>query len=152
MRVGYYWPNLFKDAHAWARKCKQCVLFARKERLVALPLHPILVDQPFLKLGIDFVAPINPNSNVGNRWIFTATDNFTRWKEAIALWEAKESSFLNFCDELATRFGVPESIIFDNVLAFVGARTTEWALKNGVYLALPQIVILEIMVWLKAPI
>jgi hypothetical protein len=24
LRVGYYWPTLFMDAHAYARKCKSC--------------------------------------------------------------------------------------------------------------------------------
>ena len=24
LRVGYYWPTLFKDAHAYVRKCDTC--------------------------------------------------------------------------------------------------------------------------------
>ena len=38
MKVGYYWPNVFKDAHFWVRKCKKCEIFDGKEKLVALPL------------------------------------------------------------------------------------------------------------------
>lgn len=46
----------------------------------------------------------------------------------LALIEANENFVLNFYDELATRFGVPKFIIVDNALAFVWARTTNWAL------------------------
>ena len=28
MRAGYYWPTLFRDAHAYVRKCIQCQKFA----------------------------------------------------------------------------------------------------------------------------
>lgn len=86
------------------------------------------------EITIDFVGPINPNSNAGHKWILTATNYFTRWMEAVALREANENSVLNFYDELATRFGVPESIISDNALAFFGVKTTDWALGNDVYL------------------
>lgn len=60
-RAGFYWPTLFKDTHSWVRKCGKCAMFVGKERLVAFPLHPILVEQPFARWGIDFIGPINPN-------------------------------------------------------------------------------------------
>jgi transposase InsO family protein len=134
LRAGYYWPDLFKDAYAWARKCEKCALFAGKERLAALPLHPIIVEQPFMRWGIDFVGPINPSSSAGHKWILTATDYFTRWTEAVALREASENVLLSFYEDLITRFGVPKSLISDNALAFVGSKVTEWALRSGVYL------------------
>ena len=49
MKAGYYWPSVFKDAHLWVRKCKQCAIFAGKEKLSAMPLQPIQVEQPFMK-------------------------------------------------------------------------------------------------------
>jgi len=99
-----------------------------------LPLHPIQVEQPFMRWGIDFIGPINPPSSAGHRWILTATDYFTRWTEAVALKESNESVVLNFYCDLVSRFGVPESIISDNALAFVGLRIIDWAVKNGIYL------------------
>lgn len=65
MKGGYYWPSLFKDAHSWVRKCKECAIFAVKEKLAALPLQPIQVEQPFMKWGLDFIGVINPPSCVG---------------------------------------------------------------------------------------
>ena len=35
-----------------------CLL--EKERLPALPLQPIKIEQPFQKWGVDFIGPINP--------------------------------------------------------------------------------------------
>ncbi|KAH9322579.1 hypothetical protein KI387_017218, partial [Taxus chinensis] len=37
MQVGYYWLNLFKDAHLWVRKCKECALFAGKTEVGSSP-------------------------------------------------------------------------------------------------------------------
>ncbi|XP_057852363.1 uncharacterized protein LOC131062675 [Cryptomeria japonica] len=87
-----------------------------------------------MKWGIDFIGTINPPSSVGHRWVITATDYFTRWTEAVALKESNESASLNFYDDLVTRFGVPESIISDNALVFVGLRVSDSAVKNGIYL------------------
>ncbi|KAH9308369.1 hypothetical protein KI387_036280, partial [Taxus chinensis] len=106
-----------------------------KERLAALPLHPISVDQPFMQWGLDFIGVINPNSSQGHKWILTATDYFTKWTEAVALKEANESSILDFYEGIVTRFGIPATIISDNALAFIGSKVTEWAVKNGIYLS-----------------
>ena len=47
MRVGYYWPTLFSDAHKYVRRCEKCAFFSGKQRLATLPLHPIQIDQTF---------------------------------------------------------------------------------------------------------
>ena len=134
MKVDYYWLDVFKDAHAWVRKCKNYAIFARKEKLVALPLQPIQVDQPFMKWGLDYIGAINPPSSAGHRWVLMATNYFTKWTEAIALKDANVSVVLNFYEDLVCRFGVPDSIISDNTLAFVRNKISEWVVEQGIYL------------------
>ena len=63
LRVGYYWPNMFKDAHAHARKCEICQVNAGKERRPAFLLQPITIENPFEQWGLDVVGEINPNSS-----------------------------------------------------------------------------------------
>ena len=47
LRAGYYWPTLFKDAHAHARKCEICQVNAGRERRLAFPLQHITIENPF---------------------------------------------------------------------------------------------------------
>ena len=85
MRVGYYWPSLFHDCHRYLRKCEKCAFFSSKQKLAALPLHPIQVDQPFAQWGLDFIGPINPPSSSSHKWILATIDYFTRWTKVVAL-------------------------------------------------------------------
>ena len=48
-------------------------------------LHPIAVHSPWFHVGIDFVGPISPSSESGNRYILTLSDYFSKWVEAVAL-------------------------------------------------------------------
>ena len=48
-------------------------------------LHPVPVHSPWHHVGIDFVGPISPASNSGNKYILTLSDYFTKWVEAVAL-------------------------------------------------------------------
>jgi hypothetical protein len=135
MRAGYYWPTLFCDAHRHVRRCTQCAFFSGKQRLAALPLHPIQVDQPFTQWGLDFIGPINPPSSAGHKWILATTDYFTRWTEAVALKDATEPSVVEFLEEIATRFGAPSTIISDNAKSFIGSGICSWAVDRNVYLS-----------------
>ena len=47
LRADYYWPTLFKDAHAYTRNCKTCQISVGKERMAAIPLHPVTISRPF---------------------------------------------------------------------------------------------------------
>ncbi|XP_059066329.1 uncharacterized protein LOC131857648 [Cryptomeria japonica] len=134
MRVGYYWPDLFKDAHSWVRKCEKCSLFVGKQRLATLPLQPIEFEQCFAKWGLDFIGPINLPSSACHKWILIATDYFKKWTEAVPLKEANETFILNFYQDLVSRFGTPKSIISDNALAFIGLRVLDWSVKHNIYL------------------
>lgn len=60
--------------------------------------------------------------------MITIIDYFIKWTEVVVLKEENEYG-LNFYKELIARFGVPKSIILDNVLSFVGTRITDYAIK-----------------------
>lgn len=85
LREGYYWPTLFKDAHAHARKCQICQVNAGRERRLAFPLQPITIENPFEQWGLDVVGEINLNSSKLHKYILTTTDYFSKWTEAIPL-------------------------------------------------------------------
>jgi hypothetical protein len=59
LRVGYYWPTLFKYDHVYSRSCKACQNIEGREFKVSLPLHPVVVEEPFEKWGLDIIGEIN---------------------------------------------------------------------------------------------
>ena len=59
LRVGYYWTTLFKYAHAYARKCQNFQVNAGRERMFALPVQPVTVQNPFEQWGLDVVGEVN---------------------------------------------------------------------------------------------
>ena len=77
-REGYYWPTLFKDAHAHAWKCQICQVNACKERRPTLPLQPVTIENPFKQWGLDVVREINLNSLKLHKYILIATDYFSK--------------------------------------------------------------------------
>lgn len=65
--------------------CHKCQIFDGKRKILPLPLHPITVEAPFQKWGLDFIVEIHPTSSAQHKWILIATDYFTKWIEAIPL-------------------------------------------------------------------
>ena len=47
LRAGYYWPTLFRDAHALCRKCIICQKASGRLQKPAFPLQPVSVDSLF---------------------------------------------------------------------------------------------------------
>ena len=48
-------------------------------------LHPIPIRSPWYHSGMDFIGPISPPSEKGNRYILTISDYFTKYAWAKAL-------------------------------------------------------------------
>ena len=82
-----------------------------------------------MKWGLDFIGLINPPSSARHKWVLIVTDYFTKWIEAVPLKDANESAILGFYEDLVCRFGVPDFIISDNALAFVGNKIAKWVVK-----------------------
>ena len=120
MRSSYYWHTLFSNSHKYVRRCEKCAFFSSKQKVAALPLHPIQVDQPFSQWGLDFIGPINPPSNAGHKWKLPTIDYFTRWIEALSLKDATKNLVVEFLDGIVTRFGAPSTIISYNAKSFIG--------------------------------
>ena len=47
LRFGYYWPTLFKDAHAHVRKCDTCQSSSGRQAKATGPLKPVIISEPF---------------------------------------------------------------------------------------------------------
>ena len=48
-------------------------------------LHPVPIKSPWFHIGMDFIGPISPISEKGNRYILTISDYFTKYAWAKAL-------------------------------------------------------------------
>jgi hypothetical protein len=135
LRAGYYWPTLFKDAHAYSRSCEACQKVAGREHKATFPLQPVAVEEPFEQWGLDIIGEINPHSSKQHRYILTATDYFTCWIEAIPLVKVNEEVVINFLEQhIITRFGIPNSLVFDNATYFSSLKLSEYALEKGIIL------------------
>ena len=115
LRITYYWPTLFKDAHVYARKCKVFQVNAGKERIPAFPSHLVIVENLFEQWGLDIVGEINPNYSKLHKYILTTTDYFTRWTDTIPLKNVNDNKIIQFLEHnIITKFGVPNSLVFYN--------------------------------------
>jgi hypothetical protein len=97
------------------------------------PLQPVIIEHPFQQWGLDVIGEINPNSSQLHKYILTTIDYFTRWMEAIPLKEINENQVISFLDSfIITRFGIPESLVFDNAKYFSSLKLTEYALDKNI--------------------
>lgn len=96
MRAGFYWPTLFKDAHACARKCLVCRRCTDRVRRSAAPLHPVVVTEPFQQWGLDIIGEIFLHSSKQDRYILTITNYFMRWTKEVLLKQVNNQEVINF--------------------------------------------------------
>jgi hypothetical protein len=78
----------------------------------------MVVSGPFQQWGLDFIGEIHPTSSGQNRWIFTATDYFTKWIESIPTRSASHKVIIIFLEDIMSIFGCPSRIVTDNVASF----------------------------------
>ena len=55
LRVGYFWPSIFKDCVNAVNKCHPYQVFARNMHSHPTPLHLIITIGPFTKWEVDFM-------------------------------------------------------------------------------------------------
>ncbi|XP_075084858.1 uncharacterized protein LOC142168097 [Nicotiana tabacum] len=128
----FYWPILFKDAHAFVKKCVICQRTGTISRRHEMPLKGIYEVEIFDVWGIDFMGLFS--SSNGHRYILLAVDYVSKWAEVVALSTNDAKVVVNFVKKnILTRFGTPGALISDrgthfcnkflgNLLANYGVR------------------------------
>ena len=95
--------------------------------MLPLPLKPIKFETHFQQWGLDFIGEINLNSSGQHKWIFIATDYFTKWVEAIPTRVTTYTIIIKFLEEnILAIFGCPRNIIVDNAQSFKSTKLVKF--------------------------
>jgi hypothetical protein len=123
-----YWPTILEDCFEYYKVCQDCQRFGNIQRVPASALNPIIKPWPFRGWGIDLIGQINPPSRKGHKFVFLATDYFTKWVEAIPLKKVTSKNKIEFVKEhIIYRFGIPQTITTDQGAQFVSLEFREFA-------------------------
>ena len=103
-----------KDISLYIQSCTTCQRVNNRMERPAHSLHPIEVNSPWHRIGIDLIGPL-PLTTSGNSYIVTCSDYFTKWPEAAAM----AATVAKFLYQLITRHGNPTIIQSDQGREFV---------------------------------
>ena len=81
-KSGFFWPTLFKDAHAYVMSCDQCQRVGNISRRHEWPLNNIMEVKIFDVWGINFMGSFPPS--FGQVCILLMVDYVSKWVEAVA--------------------------------------------------------------------
>jgi hypothetical protein len=59
-------------------------------------MNPIVKPWPFKGWWIDLIGQIFPSSSKGHKFVLVATDNFSKWVEAVPLKAASSTNVIEF--------------------------------------------------------
>ena len=109
------------DAEQVVHTCKGCQNYAWQTHLPAQALQTIPITWPFMIWGLDLVGPLK-RAPEGFTHLLVTMDKFTKWIEARPITMIKSEQTVLFFTDIIHRFGVPNSIITDNDIQFMGKK------------------------------
>jgi hypothetical protein len=112
---------MYKDVHDYYRSCDACQRTRGLATQSLAKLVTSLPKEPFMKWGLDFVGPIKlARRYIGNKNIFVATDNATKWVEARTLRiNTSTVTTKNLYECILTKFGCPLTIVTNQRIHFI---------------------------------
>ena len=84
IRVGYYWPTMQNDAHAYVKACDKCQRFNNLIRQPTEELTLMTALWPFAQWGLEIMGPF-PTAVKQLKFLVVGIDYFTKWVEVEAL-------------------------------------------------------------------
>ena len=107
----YYWKGMYEDTKKYIKFCDNCQ--RRGQKGGKSYLNPIEVGEPFERIGIDFVGPLEKTRR-GNRYILVVTDYLTKWPEAKVMKDTTATNVVKFIYKIIIcRYECPKIILSD---------------------------------------
>ncbi|KAG7542873.1 Retrotransposon gag domain [Arabidopsis thaliana x Arabidopsis arenosa] len=132
-RMGYYWPTMITDCVKFAQRCKRCQLHAPLIHQPSELFSSISAPYPFMRWSMDIIGPLHKSTR-GVQYLLVLTDYFSKWIEAEAYVNIKDSAVKTFIwKNIICRHGVPYEIVTDNGPQFIShefdAFCADWGIK-----------------------
>ena len=131
LKLGFYWPSIFKDAHLFAKSCDQCQRTRNIGRRNEMPLTNVLEVELFVVWGIDFMGLFR--SSYGHKYILLAVDYVSKLVEAIPTITCDAKVVMRFIrSNIFSRFWIPRVVIIDEGSHLCNKQFASLLAKYGV--------------------
>lgn len=105
---------LFRDIAKYVRECKSCQSHKASQTHPAGTLHAHTVHTPWEQVTINLIGPL-PRSSLGNTYLLTMQDRFTKWLEMKPLRKTTARAVTQrITEEIIYRHWCSDIIISDN--------------------------------------
>ena len=114
------------DTRSFCQSCDICQRTTSKGKTVRVPLQKMpLIDEPFQRVAVDLVGPIQPATTKGNRYILTLVDYATRFPEAVPISNIETERVAEALVDIFCRRGVPRDMLSDMGTQFTSGLMSE---------------------------
>lgn len=126
IRRHFSWPRMSKDIKKYVENCSVCEQ-SKVQRHTKAPLQiSSTASEPFEKIYLDLVGPISPQSEDGNKYIFTCNCDLSKYAIAVAIPDATAlTTAKSLIHNIILRYGIPKEIVTDNGTNFISQTLKE---------------------------
>lgn len=126
IRKFYNWINITVDVEKYVRQCSIC----EKAKIIKHTKSPMIISstatEPFQKVFVDIVGPINPKSRKGNLYILTCSCSLSKFIIGVPMTEISALSTARvLVHSVFLKYGLPEIIVTDNGTNFTAETLKE---------------------------
>ncbi|XP_068250702.1 uncharacterized protein [Palaemon carinicauda] len=111
----------------FCRSSDACQRMVDKGRVKKVKLGRMpLIQEPFQRVAVDIVGPIEPRASDGSRYILTIVDYATRYPEAVALKNVDSVTVAEALLSVFSRVGIPKEVLSDRGTQFTSEVMREF--------------------------
>ena len=113
IKARFWWPAMNQDIKEYVKTCKVCAERKKTSQRHGLMQNFELVEQPFERVGIDWIGPL-PESKNGNQYVLMIVDHYSHYPMAIPV-KRNDAATLVRClhEKLEAEWGPPKAILSD---------------------------------------
>ncbi|XP_063613940.1 uncharacterized protein LOC134787153 [Penaeus indicus] len=127
IQSNFFWPGMCVEIARYCRSCDVCQRTVDKGRVRRVKMGRVpLIQEPFQRVAVDIVGPIEPRANDGSRYILTIVDYATRYPEAIALKNIDTCTVAEALISVFSRVGIPKEVMSDRGSQFTSEMMREF--------------------------